>query len=225
MVDGVAYAPHRQVDVHALGADYYVFSLYKLFGPHQALLYGRRELLLALGNLNHLFVPPDALPYKLLPGNLNFELTWGIPAILDYLLALGRRAGGGVAGGGDAGDRQLLAQAFSAIARHEEALIAPLLGLLADRPGVRILGVPAADRERRVATVSFAVDGRPSSELPTALDEHGIGIRYGDFHARRLIQALGLAERQGVVRISLAHYNDRGEMETLLSHLDRLLPG
>jgi cysteine desulfurase family protein (TIGR01976 family) len=220
VVDGVAFAPHRAVDVHALDADYYVFSLYKLFGPHQALLYGRRDLLLALGNLNHLFVAQDALPYKLLPGNLNFELTYGVPAILEYLLALGKRAGGG----GEAdGDRTLLTRAFSAIARHEEELAALLIDELARRRRVRILGLPLADREQRVATVSFVVEGRLSSEIPTALDEHRIGIRYGDFHARRLIQALGLAERQGVVRISLAHYNTQAEIEALLLQLDRLL--
>lgn len=221
VVDGVAFAPHRAVDVRELDADYYVLSLYKVFGPHQGLLYGRRELLLALANVNHVFVPEDALPYKLLPGNLNFELAHGVPAILDYLQELGRR--GGEDGGGPAPPRQLLGRAFAAIARHEEELARILLDDLAGRKNVRILGLAAADRARRVATVSFVVEGRASSEIPAALDPHGIGIRYGDFHARRLIAALGLTERQGVVRISMAHYNTVDEMARLLACLDRVL--
>jgi cysteine desulfurase family protein (TIGR01976 family) len=219
VVDGVAFAPHRAVDVKSWDVDYYVFSLYKVFGPHQGLLYGRRALLLELANQNHVFVAKDAIPYKLLPGNLNYELSAAVPAIVEYLEELGRRAGGPGAGG----TRGLLGRAFAAIARHEEDLVAPLLDFLARRPGVRLLGLPTADREQRVATVSFAVDGRKSSEIPAALDPHGIGIRYGDFHARRLIEALGLTDRQGVVRISMAHYNTPEEIGRLLERLDGVL--
>lgn len=212
-VDGVAYAPHRAVDVQAWDVDFYVFSLYKVFGPHQALLYGKRELLLALANINHLFVAKDALPYKLLPGNLNFELAHGLPAIVEYLESLGT--------GSSTRDR--IESAFDAIARHEEILIEPLLSFLRNRPEIRLLGCPEADRTRRISTLGFAVEGRSSAEIPTALDAAKIGIRYGDFHARRLIQDLGLAERNGVVRISAAHYNTVGEMERVLEALDAAL--
>jgi selenocysteine lyase/cysteine desulfurase len=75
-VDGVAYAPHRLVDVHAWDVDFYVLSLYKVFGPHLGLLYGKREHLLELSNINHLFLGKDAIPYKLQPGNLSYELAY-----------------------------------------------------------------------------------------------------------------------------------------------------
>lgn len=216
-VDGVAYAPHRAVDVRAWDVDFYVFSLYKVFGPHQALLYGKRELLLALANINHLFVAKDALPYKLLPGNLNFELAHGLPAIVEYLEDLGAKAGAGP------DTRERIEWAFAAIARHEEMLIEPLLSFLRTRPEVRLLGCPEADRTRRISTIGFAVEGRSSAEIPTALDASKIGIRYGDFHARRLIQDLGLAERNGVVRISAAHYNTVEEMERVVDALEAVL--
>ncbi|HSK80927.1 MAG TPA: cysteine desulfurase-like protein [Thermoanaerobaculia bacterium] len=216
-VDGVAYAPHRAVDVQAWDVDFYVFSLYKVFGPHQALLYGKRDLLLALANINHVFIGKDALPYKLLPGNLNFELAHGLPAIVEYLEDLGTRAGAGP------DTRERIERAFDAIARHEETLIEPLLAFLRTRPEVRLLGCPEADRTRRISTISFAVEGRNSAEIPTALDLQKIGIRYGDFHARRLIQDLGLAERNGVVRISAAHYNTVGEMERVVGALEAAL--
>lgn len=216
-VDAVAYAPHRRIDVKAWDVDFYVFSLYKVFGPHLGLLYAKREHLVELANLNHLFLGKDAIPYKLQPGNLNFELAYGVPAIVEYLEELGRRAGGeGTTG-------ELLARAFAAIAAHEARLVAPLLDLLASRPGVRVLGHPDADPARRVATVSFVVEGRSSSEIPAALDPHKIGIRYGDFHARRLIQDLGYADRNGVVRISCAHYNTPEEMERVVGVLEEVL--
>jgi selenocysteine lyase/cysteine desulfurase len=73
-VDGVAYAPHRLLDLHALGVDYYLLSLYKVFGPHLGLLFGKRDKLLLARGVNHYFIEEDAIPYKLQPGNVNHEL-------------------------------------------------------------------------------------------------------------------------------------------------------
>lgn len=56
IVDGVAYAPHRAVDVQEFGVDFYAFSFYKVFGPHLSILYGRKHLLEKLGNINHFFL-------------------------------------------------------------------------------------------------------------------------------------------------------------------------
>ena len=97
-VDGVAYAPHRAIDVQALDVDYYVFSLYKTYGPHHAVMYGRHELLLELDGLYHYFYGKDKVPGKLEPGNPNYELAWGSAGIVDYLETLG-------GGEGRAGDR------------------------------------------------------------------------------------------------------------------------
>ena len=55
-VDGVAYAPHRLVDVQDLDVDFYVYSIYKVFGPHIGVLYGREELLTELPGINHNFI-------------------------------------------------------------------------------------------------------------------------------------------------------------------------
>lgn len=218
-VDGVAFAPHRAVDVRAWDVDFYVFSLYKVFGPHMALLWGKREHLVDLANVNHVFIARDTIPYKLQPGSISYELASGIPGITDYLRELGERVDPEGAGS----PRAALERAFAAIALHEERLTAILLDFLATKRGVRLLGDPSPDRARRIATVSFAVEGRNASEIPAWLDDHKIGIRYGDFHSRRLIQDLGLAARQGVVRISMAHYNTVGEMEKLVGLLDRAL--
>ena len=60
---------------------------------HYAVLWGRRELLLSLPSLNHHFIGPEVLPYKLQPGNVNFELSWGCAGIADYLQDMGTAMG------------------------------------------------------------------------------------------------------------------------------------
>ncbi|QQR75871.1 MAG: cysteine desulfurase-like protein [Holophagales bacterium] len=215
VVDGVAFAPHRLVDVVALGVDFYAFSLYKVYGPHLAALWGRRDHFLALGKLNHEFVGDDDVPYKLQPGGPCYELAAALPATLDYLVEVGRRAGAP----GDAPPRAALAQAFAALAAHEESLAAPLLEFLRSRSDVRIVGDPSPERSQRAPTVSFVVAGRDSAEIVGRVDEHRIGIRFGHFYAKRLIDGLGLAPQNGVVRVSMVHYNTREEIERLIAAL------
>jgi cysteine desulfurase family protein (TIGR01976 family) len=213
-VDAVAYAPHRLVDVQASGADVYVFSFYKVFGPHYAVLWGRRELLLQLASLNHYFITPDTLPYKLQPGNVNYELSYGCIGISDYLEAVGTALGAQ----GDA--RSRMQHAFDAFERHEDALAQQLLAYLRGKAGVRIIGRTHTGDGLRVPTVSFVVRGAMSESIVLHTDSAGIGIRFGDFYAKRLIEALGLQARGGVVRVSIAHYNTPAEMDHLIKHLD-----
>ncbi|WP_008314784.1 aminotransferase class V-fold PLP-dependent enzyme [Leptolyngbya sp. PCC 6406] len=239
-VDGVAYAPHRRVDVQALDVDFYAFSLYKTYGPHQALLYGRRELLEALPGFNHYFI--TSVPYKFQPGNVNFELAYGSLGILDYLTALAAHHGGGLDGAvpeppasdlttsdlttsdlttQDPGTQ--LRQAFALIRDHETALGDRLLTYLRQHPAVAIIGCPDAHPDHRVPTISFVVAGRTSAAIPPRIDPHHIGIRYGDFYAVRLIEDLGLALQDGVVRVSMVHYNTLEECDRLIACLDAVL--
>jgi cysteine desulfurase family protein (TIGR01976 family) len=213
-VDAVAYAPHRLVDVQASGADVYVFSFYKVFGPHYAVMWGRRELLLQLASLNHYFITADTLPYKLQPGNVNYELSYGCIGISDYLESVGAALGA-------QGDiRSRMQHAFDAFERHEDALAEQLLAYLRGKTGVRIIGRPHANDGLRVPTVSFVVRGAMSEAIVLHTDRFGIGIRFGDFYAKRLIEALELQKCGGVVRVSIAHYNTPAEMEHLIMHLD-----
>jgi len=254
-VDGVAYAPHRRVDVAALGVDFYLISLYKLFGPHlglpffvldpfffappraaamphrmQFLLGSLRSLarnLEELGSLesqNHFFVPEGRLPQSLEPGNPPYESLAGVAGIVEHLEDVARLAGTDGADGAE----DPLEVAFDAIARHEEALVEPLLAFLRGRPDVRILGEPEADRARRVAVVSFAVEGRSSRTLVEALERASLATRYGHFYAQRLVARLGLLEPDGpraagVVRVSLVHSNTSDEVERLVDALANAL--
>jgi cysteine desulfurase family protein (TIGR01976 family) len=216
-IDAVAYAPHRLVDVQASGADVVVFSFYKVFGPHYAVMWVQRELLLSLPSLNHYFIGREVLPYKLQPGNVNYELSYGCIGIHDYLCDTGRALGA------TGTPRQLMQAAFDAFEQHENALAERLLQWLRGQKNVRIIGRPAADDARRVPTISFVVDGMASEAIVRHVDRHGIGIRFGDFYAKRLIEALGLQGQGGVVRVSMAHYNTLGEIDRLVQHLEEVI--
>ena len=159
----------------------------------------------------------EVVPYKLQQGNVNYELSVGCTAIADYLAELGGRTGARTDRRG-----QILA-GFDAIAQQEEQLAERLLSFLRSRDGVRIIGNPSADRGRRVPTISFIAENHRSDEVVTRVDEHRIGIRYGDFYARRLIDRLGLTPAKGVVRVSMVHYNTVDEVDRLVEALDGLL--
>jgi len=213
VVDGVAYAPHRLIDVTATGADAYVFSTYKVYGPHLAVLWIRPHWAAQLGSINHEFLG-DVLPYKLEPGGVQHELVAALPAVRDYLAAL--------ADAPTALDvRTRLAISFEQIATYEATLAARLLEFLTARRGVRVIGPTTPDRDVRVPTISFVVDGMLAAEVVAKIDPHGVALRHGDFYARRLIEALGLREQGGVVRASMVHYATLDEVDRLIAALDR----
>lgn len=199
-VDGVAYAPHRQVTVHEWDVDFYVFSTYKTYGPHQAIMYGRSEILNAIPGINHFFI--QSVPYKFQPGNFNFELTYAMKGVIDYLKELG---------GGH------LENSYAMIADHEEVLSEQLLSYLNQLSQVKIIGHKQADKALRVPTISFIHDSLKSSDIVNKTDTCNIGIRYGDFYARRLIADMGLTAKDGVVRVSMVHYNTIEEVDRLIN--------
>ncbi len=218
-VDAVAYAPHRRLDVKALDVDFLFCSLYKIYGPHLALMYGKRELLAAARGQNHFFFAEDDLPHKLMPGGYNHELTAALSGITDYLDALHRHHFETPRNA--VGER--LGEVYGLIAAHEERLATAFLEFLSSKPKVRLIGRREPDRERRVPTFSFVVEGRDSGEIPPLLAAHEVAIDNGDFYAARLIRDLGLTERNGVVRASMVHYNSDDDLARLIRRLDEVI--
>jgi cysteine desulfurase family protein (TIGR01976 family) len=216
-VDAVAYAPHRAVDVQAFDVDYYVFSLYKTYGPHFALMYGKYDLLLELDTLYHYFYGKEKVPGKLEPGNPNYELAYSTCGIVDYLTSLGEQAGetGSV--------RQKIEAAFAAITDQENVLTQRLLTYLRSRNDCRIIGQAANRDSQRVPTIAFRFDGRDAADLCKAMDAEKIAIRFGDFHSRRLAEYLGLTDHGGMLRVSMVHYNTVEEIDRFTAALDRIL--
>ncbi|KLO20452.1 PLP-dependent transferase [Schizopora paradoxa] len=218
-VDCVAYAPHRRIDVKAWDVDYCYFSFYKVYGPHIGMLYARKASLSnSITSLAHHFLKVDATSYKLQPGGPGYELPYSTTAVVPYLQSLS-----------PSGD---LDDAFALIAAHEQALLAPLLGYLTS-PEARARGVCVVGNEKidmnRVPTVSFVVAGdrkMASKDLVAVFDKKGgMGIRYGHFYAYTLIDSLQpkLDINDGIIRISLVHYNTVEEVETLVKELKEVL--
>lgn len=216
-VDSVAYAPHRAIDVQAMDVDYMAISIYKVFGPHFAMLYGKYELFAELDNLYHYFYEKDKVPAKLEPGNASYELSYSTTGIVDYLASLGDRVG-------DTDSvREKIEAAFDQITAHENVIAERLLEYLRSRDDCRIIGIDRGDDPRRVPTISFVVEGQDAGEIAKKMDAYGIAIRFGDFHARRLMEYLELTDNSGCVRVSMTHYNTVEEVDALVKALEEVL--
>jgi cysteine desulfurase family protein (TIGR01976 family) len=218
-VDGTAYAPHFPIDVKALDCDFYVFSLYKVCGPHQAVLYGKRDVLKQLRNQNHHFIANEDVAYKFLPGGPNHEFAAGSVGMADYFDAL--HAHHKLAPANSFHAR--LQAVYKLIAAHEAKLADRVVSFLQSWRDVRIVGRRPSGDGRLAPVIAFHVPGRPSADIVAKLNARQIASGHGDFWAARLIKALGLTAEDGVVRIGLAHYNDERDVERLLTALDQTL--
>jgi selenocysteine lyase/cysteine desulfurase len=109
------------------------------------------------------------------------------------------------------------------IAAHETKLADKVASFLKSRSDVRIVGRRPSSDGRLAPVIAFYVPGHASADIVATLNAQQIAIGNSDFWAARLIKALGLTAEDGVVRIGLAHYNDDGDVERLLTALDRAL--
>jgi cysteine desulfurase family protein (TIGR01976 family) len=215
IVDGVSFAPHGLPDVRALGADIYLFSLYKVYGPHLGVMVMAAELNAELPNQGHFFNSgkPTA---RFTPAGPDHGQIAAVNGVIDYLQAVYRHHGG------DSDDPAEQAFDIRALFRaHETRLLQPLLDFLADHPRVRLIGRTAA--AERAPTVGFTVAGLPSSELGQKLADQGLGVGVGNFYAYRLVRALGIDPDAGAVRASFVHYTSREEVDRLIGALDELI--
>ena len=163
----------------------------------------------------HYFYGKEKVPAKLEPGNANYELAYSLTAVRDYLAGLGASE--------DENVRGSIVRAFDAITAHENGLAGRLLDFLRSRGDVKIIGDSSVTGSTRVPTISFTVDGKNSDSVARELEEFRIAARFGDFHARRLIEHLDLEGSNGVVRISLVHYNTVDEVDRLIAALQTIL--
>lgn len=210
MIDGVAYAPHHAPDVRAIGADWYVYSPYKVFGPHMGALFATHAALQPLVGPNHYFIPETEVPRKWEPGGVSHEACAG-------LLALGTFARQVLGVAGDVPvTRRLLADALAALVAIERDTQEKLLAGLQKHPAIRIIGPTSGER---VATVSFLHAREPSGAFARRANAAGVGVRFGHFYSKRLIEELGIDTREGVIRTSLVGYNTPEEVDRLLAML------
>lgn len=228
VADGVAFAPHRAIDVTAWGVDYYVYSAYKVYSSHQiAVLFGRNEALSEVEGPNHFFIDRDSIPYKFEAGGCLHEGLAGFMALPQYFARLVKAAHG------DAEDVELLSRrtvelAFGVMTRMEIPLQKQLLDFLCSRDDVRVIGSHATDAETRVGTISFVHRSVTSDEIIQRLHAAGIACRNGHMYAIRLLTSIpdiqteappGSGLASGVVRISMLHYNTLSEVDKVIETL------
>ncbi|MBA4284758.1 MAG: nitrogen fixation protein NifS [Xanthomonadaceae bacterium] len=212
VVDGVSYAPHGLPDVAALGADLYLFSLYKTFGPHQGLMVVRPALAGRLANQGHGFNAGQPRK-RLVPAGADHAQVAAARGVAEYFEALDVHHGGGDVAGRPARVRALLHQA-------DQDLMQPFLDWLDSRPDVRLLGPRQA--AKRAPTFALATDVEPATLIPRLAAE-GVLAGAGNFYAVRLLDAMGLSAARGVLRLSLVHYNTPQDVARLIAALDKLL--
>ena len=209
-VDGVSYAPHGLPNVRKLGADIYLFSAYKTYGPHQGLMVIRRELGMALPNQGHGF-NADALPLRFTPAGPDHAQVAACAGIADYIDTLYKhhmRAGRDMAGRAEVVHDMMRAQ--------EVALMEPLLDFLTSNNAIRLLGPTEA--EARAPTLALEL-AEPAAPVARRLAKHGIMCGGGDFYAVRPLRALGIDPAHGVLRLSFTHYTTEDEVDRLITAL------
>jgi cysteine desulfurase family protein (TIGR01976 family) len=196
-VDAVHLAPHRRIDVSALGCDVLVSSPYKWYGSHAGVLVASPQLLDALPVAR---VRPAASegPRRWETGTPNFEAIAAVGAAAEFLLAEGM-------------DR---------IGASEAAVFAPLLDGLTRIDGVRVWG--PTDAAVRTPTAAFTVAGRHPDEVAAALAADRIATWAGHSYAVEVVDQLGLADRGGVVRAGVVAYVDDSDVTRLLVALEKL---
>ena len=219
-VDGVSAAPHLIPDVKALDVDFYYFSLYKVYGPHQGLIYVKREHLERLANQGHFF-NAGLLGKRLTPAGPQHGEIACSGGVIDYLEA----AYAHHLGTGEAPAPSLTARVQSICERfhaHECLEANRILARLRDR-GARIVGPRTAEPHKRAATIAFRPNRGKPQDVVDKLIARKICCGSGHFYAYRLMQALGLEPDEGVVRLSLVHYNSAADVTRVLEALDAAL--
>jgi cysteine desulfurase family protein (TIGR01976 family) len=211
-VDAVHYAPHRLVDVRAIGCDFLACSPYKFYGPHVGVLYGHADRL-AQVEVPKLEPAPETAPERLETGTLNHEGIAGSAAAVEFLasLAVGETR------------RERLRATFAELHRRGQALLERLLRGLGEIDGVRVYG-PAASAPR-TPTAAFTVGDRPADQVADALADEAVFVSTGDFYATTVVQRYGLAPRGGLVRAGCAAYTTPDEVDRLLAGVARLARG
>lgn len=201
-VDGVHATPHGPIDVATLGADFYAFSTYKMFGPHIGAVVASPALLDRLSPAK-LAPAPEDVPERFERGTPSFELLAGVSAAVDWLAGL-------TDAGGDR--RQRVLAALRAMEEYLHERLCQALEGLAAIDSVRVLGAP----RRRTPTISFLIEGRSPNEVARRLAAKGISVWDGDNYAFELMRRFGLAESGGAVRASIVLYNNASDIDRFL---------
>jgi len=225
VVDGVAYAPHRAINVKNWAVDWFSFSNYKVYGPHFATLFGKHAAIEKLTGPNHFFIPKYEIPYKFEPGGVPHESCAGILALRDYLEFVASLDDNPVPDRDENGlpSYETITRAFNIMTECELPAQQKLINYLNNHPSVKIIGPNHADSSR-VPTISFTHKTKSAIEIVNFVDQNStIGIRFGHMYAYHLVKALNINLEAGVTRVSATHYNTTEEIDKLIAVFNNIL--
>jgi len=214
-VDGVSYAPHGLPNVGKIGADIYLFSSYKTYGPHQGIMVIRRTLGEKLPNQGHYF-NAKYLSKRFTPAGPDHAQIAACAGIADYIDALHQHHGGP----SSASPAERGEFVHDLMRAHETEIMPPLLEWATSKNSVRLLG--PVDAELRAPTVALDIKQSPK-DVAEKLARKGIMAGSGDFYAVRALEAHGIDTSKGVLRLSYVHYTNRAEIDKLVDALDTII--
>ncbi len=207
-VDGVSYAPHGLPDVGALGADIYLFSTYKTYGPHQGAMVIRRGLGEALPNQGHHF-NGGSLYKRFTPSGPDHAQIAACAGIADYFDAYAAHH-----------SLNTPQAVHDSIRAHEISILQPFLDAFSERNDVRVLG--PTDAAYRAPTVALDL-GRAAEPVAAELVAQKIMAGGGDFYAGRALEGVGVDPDLGVLRLSFVHYTSKDEVSRLIEAIEAVL--
>ena len=204
LIDGSQAVNHMPVDVQAIGADFYVFTGHKLYGPTGiGVLHGREDVLdrtppfMGGGDMIRTVTLEAStwndLPYKFEAGTPNIAGAIGLGAAVSYVNAIG----------------------FDAIGAHETALVSDAVDRIAQVDGLQLVGTP----RHRAGLVSFIMTGIHPHDIGTIVDREGVAIRTGHHCAQPVMDRFGIA---ATARASFALYNTTEDVDVLIAALQRV---
>ena len=213
-VDGVSYAPHGFPNVDKLGADIYLFSAYKTYGPHQGLMVIRRELGMKLPNQGHYF-NADSLYKRFTPAGPDHAQVAACAGMADYVdevyqhhftdkVAPAERC-------------QMVHDLFR---DYEVSLTQPILDYLTTKNSAELIGPTTAEGRAPTIAVKLQI---PGEEAAKKMASFGVMAGGGDFYAVRPLKALSIEPEHGVLRLSFVHYTAPKDIDRLLSALDQVI--
>ena len=215
--DGVSYAPHGFPDVKDLDVDFYTFSLYKTYGPHLALLYGKEEILKNLPNQNHEFLN-GKYPYTINPGGPNHEELVSLIGIYEYFDNLYNHH--------FQDNENIISRKIkkinNLISKHEEIVANPILDYIDKREDLNLIGKNKIQNKNRAPTIAFTSNKISSKKISEILVQNKIATRNDNFYAWRCLKSLGINTEDGVVRLSFTHYNSLKDTDLVLKALDKI---
>lgn len=205
VIDGAQAIHHTKVDVRDIGADFYVFSSHKMYGPMGiGALYGRAELLEAMppyqtggdmiSTVSFKGTTYNDIPMKFEAGTPNVEGAVGLVAAIDYINELG----------------------FDAIHKQETELLEYATGLLEEIKGLKIIGTA----KEKTGVISFIVEGLNALDIGIMLDTSGVAVRTGQHCTEPLMDRFGIP---GTVRVSFAFYNTKAEIDIFVNALKKAI--